>query len=144
MKSKLNFCEFLIAIYSLLLVLCLMKEIACLGYYSFVFDKETRAYFHEKVILPEYDKETGEVTKSDEVTVWEYSGFIPENFVKVNNYFTKYAGGKASVEALVLLGLFLPMLICYRRTYTKPYFPIVFLALIHAIALFVLPRFCGG
>ncbi len=144
MKSKLNFCELLIALYSLLLVFCLMKEIACLGYYSFVFDKETRAYFPEKVILPEYDKKTGEVTNSDEVTAWEYSGFVPESLVKVHNYFTKYAGGRASVEALVLLGLFLPMLICYKRTDTKPYFPIVLLMLILVIAWFVMPLVCGG
>ena len=119
-----------------------MKEVACLGYYSFVFNKEIRAYFPEKVIFPEYDNETGEVTNSDEVTAWEYTGFIPEYLIKVHNYFTKYVDGRASAESLVLLGLFLPMLICYKRTYTKPYFPIVFLVLILVIALFVLPRVC--
>lgn len=143
MKSTSNFCEFLIVVYSLLLIFCLLNEFACLGYYSYVFDKETRALLPDKLIFPEYDK-NGEVTNVEEVTAWEYSGFVPENLYKVHNYFCRVANGKATIEFFVLLGLFLPMLICYRRTYTKPYLPIVFLTLIFVITWFVMPRVCGG
>ena len=142
MKSSSNFCAFLIIVYTLLLVICLLNEIACLCYYSYVFDKETRELLPEKMIFPEYDK-NGEMTNVDEVTAWEYAGLVPENLHKVHNYFCRVADGKASVHAWVLLGLFLPMLICYKRMDTKPYLAITFLVLIVAIAWFVLPRVCG-
>ena len=143
MKTSSDLSKFLIIVYIILLTLCLINEIACLGYYTYVFDKETRAMLPEKVIFPEYDK-TGEVTNADEVTAWDYTGFVPENLYKVHNYFCRVADGKASVHAMVLLGLFLPMLICYKRTYTKPYLAITFLVLIIVITWFVMPRVCGG
>ena len=142
-RSRLNFFEFLIIIYTLLLTFCLLNEIFCLGYYTLVFDKETRAMLPEKLIFPEYDK-NGEVTNAEEVTAWEYTSFVPENLYKIHNYFCRVADNDASVESLILLGLFLPMLICYKRTDTKPYFPMVMLVLILVMAWFVLPRVTGS
>ena len=138
MKSSSSFYAVLIIVYTLLLTFCLLNEIACLVYYSYVFDKETRELLPEKMIFPEYDK-NGELTNADEVTAWEYAGLVPENLHKVHNYFSRVADGKASVHALVLLGLFLPMLICYKRTNTKPYLAITFLVMIMVITWFVLP-----
>lgn len=143
MKSSSSFYVFLIIVYTLLLTFCLLNEIACLVYYSYVFDKETRELLPEKMIFPEYDK-NGELTNADEVTAWEYAGLVPENLHKVHNYFSRVADGKASAHALVLLGLFLPMLICYKRTDTKPYLAITFLVMIMVITWFVLPWVCGG
>ena len=143
MRSSSKFCIFLIIVYTLFLVFCLLSEIACIGYYTIVFDKETRALLPEKMIFPEYDK-NGEVTNADEVTAWDYTSFVPEKYYKVHNYFSRVADVDVFVGTLVMLGLFLPMLICYKRTDTKPYLPIALLVLILAIAWFVLPRVCGG
>lgn len=143
MKSSSSFYAFLIIVYTLLLTFCLLNEIACLGYYSYVLDKEAREFLPEKAIFPEHDM-NGDVTNADEVTVWEYTGFVPENLYKVHNYFCRVANGKASVQSLVLLGLFLPMLICYKRTDTKPYLAITFLVMIMVITWFVLPWVCRG
>ena len=142
-KSSSGFCVFLIIVYTLLLTFCLLNVIACLGYYTYVFDKETRAMLPEQVVFPEYDKD-GELKNADEAVAWEYAGFIPGNLHKVHNYFGRIAHGKASTHALVLLLLFLPMLICYKRTDTKPYLAITVLILIMVIAWLVLPRVCGG
>lgn len=143
MRSSSKFCIFLIIVYTLFLVFCLLSEIACMGYYTIVFDKETRALLPEKLIFPEYDK-NGELTNADEVTAWDYTSFVPEKYYKVHNYFSRVADVDVFVGTLVMLGLFLPMLICYKRTDTKPYLPIVLLVLILAIAWFVMPRVCGG
>lgn len=143
MRSSSKFCIFLIIVYTLFLVFCLLNEIACMGYYTIVFDKETRALLPEKLIFPEYDK-NGELTNADEVTAWDYTSFVPEKYYKVHNYFSRVADVDVFVGTLVMLGLFLPMLICYKRTDTKPYLPIVLLVLILAIGWFVLPRVCGG
>ena len=143
MKSSSNFCIFLIIVYTLFLVFCLLNEIACMGYYTIVFDKETRALLPEKMIFPEYDK-NGEVKNANEVTAWEFVGFVPEKYYKVHNYFSWIADIDVPVWTLILVGLFLPMLICYKRTETKPYLPIALLMLIFAIAWFIMPRVCGG
>ena len=143
MRSSSKFCIFLIIVYTLFLVFCLLSEIACIGYYTIVFDKETRALLPEKLIFPEYDK-NGELTNADEVTAWDYTSFVPEKYYKVHNYFSRVADIDVFVGTLVMLGLFLPMLICYKRTDTKPYLPIALLVLILAIAWFVMPRVCGG
>jgi len=143
MRSSSKFCIFLIIVYTLFLVFCLLNEIVCMGYYTIVFDKETRALLPEKLIFPEYDK-NGELTNADEVTAWDYTSFVPEKYYKVHNYFSRVADVDVFVGTLVMLGLFLPMLICYKRTDTKPYLPIVLLVLILAIAWFVMPRVCGG
>ena len=142
-KSRVNIFELLIIVYSFLLTFCLLNELVCLCYYTFVLDKETRELLPGKLIFPEYGK-NGDVTNLDEVTAWEYTSFVPQNLSKVHNYFSRVADSGASIQSLILLGLFLPMLVCYKRTYTKPTFPIVLLVLILSIAWIVLPRVVGG
>lgn len=142
-KSRVNGFEVMIIIYSFLLTFCFLNEIVCLCYYTFVLDKQTRELLPQNLIFPEYD-ENGDVKNMDEVTAWEYTSFVPQKYYKVHNYFSRVANTGASVQSLVLLGLFLPMLVCYKRTYTKPIFPIVLLVLILAIAWIVLPRVVGG
>ena len=141
-KPKVNVFQLLIIIYSFLLTFCFLNEIACLGYYTYVFDKEARELMPGKQIFPEFDT-NGDVKNMDEVTAWEYMSFVPEKLYKVHNYFSRVAYSGAAVQSLVLLGLFLPMLICYRRTNEKLTFPIVFLTLILVIAWVVLPWVCG-
>lgn len=143
MRRTSDLSKFFIIVYILLLNLCLVNVVVCLGYYTYVFDKETRALLPEKMIFPEYDK-NGEVTNAEEVTAWEYTAYVPQGLYKVHNYFCRVAERDAAVEFLVLLALFLPMLICYRRTYTKPYLAIAYLIVLFVITLFVLPRVCGG
>ena len=142
-KSKVNVFQILVIIYSFVLTFCFLNEIACLCYYTYVFDKETRELMPGKQIFPEFDKD-GNVKNMDEVAAWEYMSFIPENLYKVHNYFSRVAYSGAFVQSLVLLGLFLPMLFCYRRTNEKLTFPIVLLTLILVIAWVVLPWVCGG
>ena len=142
-KSKVNVFQILIIIYSFVLTFCFLNEIVCLCYYTYVFDKEARELMPGKQIFPEFDKD-GNVKNMDEVTAWEYMSFVPEKLYKVHNYFSRVAYSGAAVQSLVLLGLFLPMLICYRRTNEKLTFPIVFLTLILVIAWIVLPWLCGG
>ena len=52
MRTSLDLSKFLIIVYIILLTLCLINEIVCIGYYTYVFDKETRALLPEKVIFP--------------------------------------------------------------------------------------------
>ena len=141
-KSKVNVSGLLIILYSFLLAFCFLNEIACLSYYTFVFDKETRELVPGNLIFPEFDK-NGDVKNMDKVTAWEYMYLVPENLYKVHNYFRRVAYSGAFVQSLVLLGLFLPMLICYKRTNEKPTLPIVLLILIFIITWIVLPHVCG-
>ena len=40
-------------------------------------DKIYLKYLPEKIVHPQYSNKTGEVANRDEVTVWEYSDFVP-------------------------------------------------------------------
>lgn len=140
MKSTLNIGKILIIVYTALLAISLLKEIACLCYYSFAYDKKMWDLLPEKVVVPQYDLETGEVANANEVTVWDYTDFIPKNRYRVYEYFSGIAWSSL-IESLFLIVLFIPMIICYVRTKTKPYLAIALLAACFIIARFVLSRY---
>ena len=73
------------------------------------------------------------------VAEWEYTDYIPERLYKVHKWFDRnYKDWGMDGYLIMNMILFFPMLICYYKNKTKPYFPIVMFVTAMIFAKFVM------
>lgn len=130
----------LIYLYTALCGLCLINQLACYCYYKLGYAQEVRRMFPNEIVYPIYDMETNEVINADEVTVWNYSDFVPENRYRLHKYFRSVANTNGLIDTIILGVLFFPMLFLYHQTKKKPWITCVLLGL-NLIVAFLLWRY---
>lgn len=137
MNMKTNVYKILIMAYSVILVWGFVKQVVSFYYHDLGYADMVWSLVPDDLECPQYDIYTNEITNG--VAEWEYTDYIPERLYKVHKWFDRnYKDWGMDGYLIMNMILFFPMLICYYKNKTKPYFPIVMFVTAILFAKFVM------